>query len=114
MSTSALFAASVLAIPSPLPHNIARDVPESIANATARGIGVWGPIPGDAVKVGEHQYTAEEGTLAHAWIRAQVDIDWTSPAARDAAKMAKRELANIGIGMFTQDLCKAASSLLSS
>jgi len=105
----ALFAAATLATPAPRVHSFARDIPESIANATALGINVYGHIPDDAVKIGESSYSAEVGTLAHAWIRAQIDIDWTSETARDAAKMVKRELAHIGIGMWTQDWCKFCS-----
>ncbi|KAK0716324.1 hypothetical protein B0H67DRAFT_539305 [Lasiosphaeris hirsuta] len=105
VSIFALFAATALATPTPIAHILARDVPESIANATALGINVYGHIPDDAVKIGEGSYTAEVGTLAHAWIRAQIDIDWTSTAAQDEAKIAKRELAHIGIGMWTQDWC---------
>jgi len=83
---------------------VARNVPESIVNATALGIDVYGPIPADAVKVENGHWSAEPGTLAHAWIKAQFDIDWSRV---DAEQIAKRQgYANIGIGMFAQDWCK--------
>ncbi|KAK4455257.1 hypothetical protein QBC34DRAFT_288486 [Podospora aff. communis PSN243] len=94
----------------PLPQILVSGTPESILNATSLGINVHGPIPHDAVKVGENSYTAAEGTLAAAWIRAQVDIDWTSPSAQHAARLAKREWANIGIGMWAQDGCRGHST----
>ena len=72
--------------------------------ATALGIDVYGPIPADAVKVENGHWSAEPGTLAHAWIKAQFDIDWSRV---DAEQIAKRQgYANIGIGMFAQDWCK--------
>lgn len=83
-----------------LPREIAEI--ESVANATAKGIDVFGPIPDDAVKAHEGFYTAEEGTDAWAWIRAQIDI----PAHARPATEKRQNYANIGIGMFAQDWCK--------
>ncbi|PNP50588.1 hypothetical protein THARTR1_08804 [Trichoderma harzianum] len=83
-----------------LPREIAEI--ESVANATAKGIDVFGPIPDDAVKAHEGFYTAEEGTDAWAWIRAQIDIP--SHARPETEK--RQNYANIGIGMFAQDWCK--------
>ncbi|KAL7782638.1 hypothetical protein V8C43DRAFT_310162 [Trichoderma afarasin] len=82
-----------------LPREIAEI--ESVANATAKGIDVFGPIPDDAVKAHEGFYTAEEGTDAWAWIRAQIDI----PAHARPATEKRQNYANIGIGMFAQDWC---------
>ncbi|KAK4649112.1 uncharacterized protein QC761_116110 [Podospora bellae-mahoneyi] len=51
----------------------AKLIPESIVNATALGVDVWGPVPDDATK-GDGFYTATPGTLGWAWIRAQQDL----------------------------------------
>lgn len=76
----------------------------SIARAVARGIDVYGSIPSDAVKIADGHYTAEPGTKAWDWIRAQID---RQPGEVDGNK--KREYANIGIGMFAQDWCTVFS-----
>lgn len=87
----------VLAAPSTV---AVRDVAESISNATAMGVDVYGPIPSDAVKVDAHQWTAEPGTKAWAWIRAQIDLDAGNEKRQGSGP------ANIGIGMFAQDWCE--------
>ncbi|EQB54058.1 amidohydrolase [Colletotrichum gloeosporioides Cg-14] len=101
ISVGLMAAGSVLAAP-----NLAIErtpVAESIANATAMGVDVYGVIPDDAVKVTEDQYTAEPGTKAWAWIRAQIDLPNTDETRRQIEK--RQGWANIGIGMFSQDWC---------
>ena len=82
---------------------------DSIVAAEAKGIDVYGPIPDDAVKVEDGYYTAEEGTDAWAWIRAQIDLPNTEETRREIEK--RQGYANIGIGMFAQDWCKSLSPL---
>ncbi|EGR50068.1 hypothetical protein MKX07_007821 [Trichoderma sp. CBMAI-0711] len=96
---SGLFAASSVLGLAILPRELAEI--ESIANATAKGIDVFGPIPDDAVKTDAGYWTAEEGTDAWAWIRAQIDI----PAHAHPESTKRQTFANIGIGMFAQDWC---------
>lgn len=95
-------AGSVFAAPNPIIERA--PVAESIANATAMGVDVYGGIPDDAVKVTEGQYTAKPGSKAWAWIRAQIDLPDTEETRREIAK--RQGWANIGIGMFAQDWCK--------
>lgn len=97
-------AGSVLGAP-PAPLAERTPVAESIVNATALGIDVYGAIPEDAVKVADGHYTAEPGTNAWAWIRAQIDLPDT---AHTRSENEKRQWANIGIGMFAQDWCKSS------
>ncbi|WYZ38364.1 hypothetical protein EsH8_III_000278 [Colletotrichum jinshuiense] len=83
-------------------------VAESIANATALDVDVYGSIPDDAVQSADGHYIAEPGTKAWAWIRAQIDLPNTAETRAEIEKRAsieKREPANIGIGMFAQDWC---------
>jgi hypothetical protein len=87
---------TVLAVPS---AGLARDVPESVSNATALGVDVYGAIPSDAVKVDDHHWEAAPGSKAWAWIRAQIDL------GADNSKRQGSGPANIGIGMFAQDWC---------
>ncbi|PHH92759.1 hypothetical protein CDD83_5383 [Cordyceps sp. RAO-2017] len=76
---------------------------ESISNATALGVDVWGPMPQDAVRAPDGYYTAEPGTKAWAWIRAQIDL---TPDHNSKSREQKRQqYANIGIGMFVGDNC---------
>lgn len=85
-------------------------VAESIANATALGVDVYGEIPADAVRVSDGSYTAEPGSQAWAWIRAQIDLPNTLETRNEIenrAALEKRQAANIGIGMFSQDWCKS-------
>jgi hypothetical protein len=102
-------ASAVLAAPATAQTElVARsDAPESIIKANNLGIDIFGPIPSDAVKVEEGHYIAEEGTLAHAWIKAQLDVDLTKVSKERRDEITKREFANIGIGMFAQDWCKS-------
>ncbi|WQF82339.1 hypothetical protein CDEST_07353 [Colletotrichum destructivum] len=85
-------------------------VAESIANATALGVDVYGQIPADAVRVSDGSHTAEPGSQAWAWIRAQIDLPNTLETRNEIenrAALEKRQAANIGIGMFSQDWCKS-------
>ncbi|KAK2606057.1 hypothetical protein QQS21_003575 [Conoideocrella luteorostrata] len=97
--TACTLLASVLAVASPTKHA------DSVARAIARGIDIHGPIPSDAVKVEEGHWTAQPGTEAWDWIRAQIDM---KPEEHTATE--KREYANIGIGMFAQDSCRGEAS----
>ncbi|OBR10914.1 Amidohydrolase [Colletotrichum higginsianum IMI 349063] len=106
LSTALMAAGSVLGAP-PAPLAERTPVAESIVNATALGIDVYGAIPEDAVKVADGHYTAEPGTNAWAWIRAQIDLPDT---AHTRSENEKRQWANIGIGMFAQDWCNGQSS----
>ncbi|KOS22319.1 hypothetical protein ESCO_001602 [Escovopsis weberi] len=97
-AVSAVLAATALAAPS-----TSLSSTSSIADAEAHGVDVFGPIPADAVKTPEGHYTAEEGTQAWRWIRAQIDIP---NGAHPDDKVEKRQgAANIGIGMFAKDSC---------
>ncbi|KJZ71490.1 hypothetical protein HIM_09129 [Hirsutella minnesotensis 3608] len=91
---------SVLAAASYVPHAPRAVTAESIVNATALGVDVFGPIPNDAVKLGEGHYQAEPGTKAWAWIRAQADlpVDESQPEKR-------QQYANMGVGLYIGDLC---------
>ena len=102
-SISLLAAGTVLAAPS-IPRAIAEI--ESIANATALGVDVYGPIPDDAVVQDDGHYTAEVGSKAWAWIRAQIDLP--RDETNDVEK--RQSWANIGIGMFAQDWCTGQAS----
>ncbi|KAL9947973.1 hypothetical protein D7B24_004125 [Verticillium nonalfalfae] len=83
---------------------------ESFKNAEALGVDIYGPIPDDGVVHADH-VTAEPGTKAWAWIRAQADIDWAkvSKDKRDAV-LKRQGWANIGIGMYAQDNCGGQAS----
>ncbi|PFH62179.1 hypothetical protein XA68_14720 [Ophiocordyceps unilateralis] len=94
--------AAVLAAPEPA-QSLDLSI-ESLANATALGIDVYGPIPADATKVEEGHYTAEPGTKAWAWIRAQIDLEPGQGPQR------RQIFANIGIGMFIGDQCTGQSA----
>ncbi|EQL03200.1 hypothetical protein G6O67_005550 [Ophiocordyceps sinensis] len=86
---------SALAAPNP--------VSESVSNATALGIDVYGPIPGDAVRAREGHWTAEPGTQAWAWIRAQIDLG--NDHGPESKPEKRQQYANIGMSMFVGDLC---------
>ena len=86
-------------------------IPESILDATALGVDVYGPIPNDAVWVelgdGIGYWSAEPGTKASAWIRAQIDLNEYEENLEAAGEvLEKREYANIGIGLWAQDNCE--------
>ncbi|KAK5998943.1 hypothetical protein PT974_01327 [Cladobotryum mycophilum] len=103
---SSFLAATSLAAPSP---STALDSIPSIADAKAKGVDVFGPIPNDAVKVKDGHYTAEPGSDAWHWIRAQIDIP--NGSHPDDAEIEKRQgPANIGIGMFAQDSCRGQAA----
>lgn len=90
---SALFTASALsaAVPSP--------IPEAHALAASRGIDITGPIPSDATPItGGYSFTADSD--AAIWVRAQL-----TPSSIE-----KRQLANIGIGMFAGQNCLGEGS----
>ncbi|RCI08398.1 hypothetical protein L249_8822 [Ophiocordyceps polyrhachis-furcata BCC 54312] len=83
-----------------LPESSSLDLSiESLANAHRMGVDVWGPIPDDAVKVKDGHYTAEPGTKAWTWIRAQIDLKPGQGPQR------RQIYANMGIGMFIGDQC---------
>ncbi|KAK3997986.1 hypothetical protein QBC44DRAFT_364184 [Cladorrhinum sp. PSN332] len=113
LASLALFSATALAAPTEVatPTIITHDsveIPESIVNATALGLDLYGSIPDDAVKEGDH-WTAQPGTLAAAWFRAQIDLDAYEEQLETAgAPVEKRQWANIGIGLWTQDNCQGA------
>lgn len=62
-----------------------------------RGIDILGPITADAVKVDGGFEFGDDSDASH-WVRCQIALA-TSP------DIAKREFANIGIGMFTSTGC---------
>lgn len=112
----AWFSASALAIPAELavrqdPVAIpAKLIPESIANATALGVDVWGPIPTDATK-GDGYYSAEPGTLGWAWIRAQQDLvgyeeELHTRGLTVPESVEKRQSTGIQLNIYTGDWCK--------
>lgn len=101
-ASMALFAVVAVAAPAEFAALNAHVIPESIANATALGISVYGPIPTDAVKVDDH-WVAQPGTSASAWMRAQIDLN---PYEADQGdQVEKRQWANIGIGLWAMDNC---------
>ena len=108
----ALFAVVAVAAPAESAALNAHVIPESIANATALGIDVYGPIPADAVRVYGH-WVAQPGTRASAWMRAQIDLN---PYEADQdGQVEKRQWANIGIGLWAMDNCMPSKySFLSS
>lgn len=63
--------------------------------AKTRGIDIAGPIPSDATVV-PGGYSFEAGSDASVWVRAQL---------ASSESVEKRELAHIGIGMFTSFDC---------
>ncbi|KAF9871152.1 hypothetical protein CkaCkLH20_11321 [Colletotrichum karsti] len=101
LSASLMAAGTILAAPSPIVERA--EVAESITNATAMGVDVYGTIPDDAVKVADGHYSAEPGSKAWAWIRAQIDLGNSEETRSEIEK--RQEWANIGIGMFAQDGC---------
>ncbi|KAH7303082.1 hypothetical protein B0I35DRAFT_325131, partial [Stachybotrys elegans] len=71
---------------------------ESFTNATALGVDIYGPMPTDAEFVDGH-WEAEPGTKAHAWFRAQIDIDWDSmPEKRQGSGLAQIEMTMLAWG----------------
>ncbi|CAG9983562.1 unnamed protein product [Clonostachys byssicola] len=78
---------------------------ESLANATALGVDIYGPIPDDYTKVDDH-IVADPGSKAYAWIRARIDVDWDKVS--DDVKAA--DYANIGVGMWTSTGCSGSVS----
>ncbi|KAL0634306.1 hypothetical protein Q9L58_006772 [Maublancomyces gigas] len=94
-----LFTSSALSVAVPA-------VPVTISNVLAiaeqRGIDVNGPIPSDAQPI-EGGYTFEDGSDAGIWVLAQL-------APPSTTSLAKRELANIGIGMFAGSNCLGEGS----
>lgn len=69
----------------------------ALSMAENRGIDVSGPIPGDAQPT-DGGYTFAAGSDASVWVLAQIALP-TSP------DIEKRQLANIGIGMFYGQWC---------
>ncbi|KAM0321993.1 hypothetical protein ACHAQA_009734 [Verticillium albo-atrum] len=79
---------------------------ESFKNAKALGVDIYGPIPDDGTVHDDGHVTAEPGSKAWAWIRAQADIDWSGVSKEKRDEVLKRQgWANIGIGMYAQDNC---------
>ncbi|KAL0631152.1 hypothetical protein Q9L58_009995 [Maublancomyces gigas] len=97
---AAVLATSVLAVALPAPALTPVDM-SSISNPISvceqRGIDVRGPIPSDA-KPTEGGFTFEADSDAAHWARAQI-------ALASSPDLEKRAYANIGIGMFAQNLC---------
>ncbi|KAH7312499.1 hypothetical protein B0I35DRAFT_480950 [Stachybotrys elegans] len=75
---------------------------ESFANATALGVDIYGPMPDDAKFVDGH-WEGEPGTKAHAWFRAQIDIDWDSVPEKEKEK--RQGSSQMEVTMFTGDNC---------
>lgn len=98
---TALFATSALGAAVSAPVDAAL-VPvylhDTVAAAEYRGIDVRGPIPSDAKKDENGVYICEPDSDAAAWVRAQLSLGASSDTK-------KRELANIGIGMFSDNNC---------
>ncbi|KAI9148925.1 hypothetical protein HJFPF1_10969 [Paramyrothecium foliicola] len=81
---------------------------ESFMNATRLGIDIYGPMPTDA-KLVNGNWEAEVGSKAHAWIRAQIDIDWDSLPEEALQKVEKRQgsgPAQIDFTQWTGDNCQ--------
>lgn len=113
-SSLVLFAAAALGAPTEPAAVAVRDVdiPESVRNATVLGVDVYGPIPDDAVQMGDY-WLAKAGSRASAWVRAQIDLDtYEAAQAAQGAPVEKRQWANIGIGMWTQDDCTLLQATL--
>ncbi|KAK4225431.1 hypothetical protein QBC38DRAFT_264494 [Podospora fimiseda] len=111
----ALFAGSALASPVEVPaatietHDSV-EIPESVKNATALGIDLYGKVPSDAVRVDDH-WTAEEGTLANAYFRAQIDLPaYEEQLEAAGVKLKRQNWANIGIGLWAQDNCQGQAT----
>ncbi|KAK4183901.1 hypothetical protein QBC35DRAFT_418001 [Podospora australis] len=105
-------AASELTVIQPTPIHLLLapgEVPESVVNATALGIDIWGDLPDDAVKIAEHQWDIPEGTKAAAWLRAQSDLELYESALEARgyqAHLARRQgSAEIGLGLWTGNNC---------
>ncbi|KAJ3509277.1 hypothetical protein NLJ89_g5307 [Agrocybe chaxingu] len=110
LSSLALLGATATAAPTSSAELATRGVAESIVNATALGVDVYGQIPGDAVRKAPGYFTAEPGTHTWAWIRAQMDIDWNAIPVDKRDELEKNQtFANIGIGMFAQDWCNGVA-----
>lgn len=93
--TSALGAAVPAALESPsLPVSIPVNAMEICAQ---RGINIHGPIPSDATPT-EGGFTFTAGSDAALWVQAQISL-------ASSGDLAKREFANIGIGMFSAQNC---------
>ncbi|KAK4166944.1 hypothetical protein QBC43DRAFT_204848 [Cladorrhinum sp. PSN259] len=112
LSTTLFSLSALAAVIEPIVTAVGINPPESILNATHRGIDIFGPIPSDAVKVNGH-WEAEEGTLAHAWIRAQVDIeryeDLLQAQGLPVPAVKKRQgRAEIGVSLWKQDGCRGS------
>ncbi|KEY72666.1 hypothetical protein S7711_11366 [Stachybotrys chartarum IBT 7711] len=78
---------------------------ESIIDATALGVDYYGPIPDDAILVQQGYWTANEGSKAWTWMRAQIDLP---PPEDTVSSVFKREnYASNGVGISTQDWCQS-------
>ncbi|CAP67722.1 uncharacterized protein PODANS_1_16110 [Podospora anserina S mat+] len=91
----------------------AKLIPESIVNATALGVDVWGPVPDDATK-GNGFYTATPGTLGWAWIRAQQDLGsyedlLESRGLLPSAAVEKRQTTSITVNAYSGDWCTGSA-----
>lgn len=64
------------------------------------GIDPHAAIPTDYTKYENGTYHFKKGSKASEWTQAQLELD---PSAEE---LNKRTFTNIGIGMWTQDLCK--------
>ncbi|KAK4231606.1 hypothetical protein QBC38DRAFT_495621 [Podospora fimiseda] len=108
----AFFSASVMAAPqkeletvTPVETVLIDHIPESVFNATALGVDVYGDVPGDVEK-GDGFIAAEEGTLAWAWIRAQQDLpEYEKELEAQGRPVEKRQSTNIRITMYNGDDC---------
>lgn len=98
-----IFASSALgaALPAvPSTEIVLADMGDTIALAQERGIDIFGPIPSDATPI-EGGYSFEADSDAAYWVRAQSGLS-------NSGDLAKREFANIGMGLFTAAACRGA------
>ncbi|KAI9152304.1 hypothetical protein HJFPF1_09534 [Paramyrothecium foliicola] len=80
---------------------------ESFVNATRLDVDIFGDFPTDDATLIDGHWTAEPGTKAHAWLRAQVDITEDTVSKEDLAKLDKRQGASqMDIAMWTLDNCQ--------